>query len=67
MMVGSMAITYEFDIAPHLRRAHALRFRRLERLAYLRRHDGRAVFWQLALPACLLFWAAIACGTYALL
>lgn len=66
-MMVHMAITYEFDVAPHMRRALALRSRRLQRVFYLRRHHGRALFWQIALPACLMFWAALGYGIRTLL
>jgi hypothetical protein len=59
-----MAITYEFDVAPHLRRG--LRYRRMreERLYELHKHDGRAAFWQITLAGLFLFWGAVAYGIY---
>ena len=62
-----MAITYTFDIAPHLRRVQSLRARRNARWHWLHRHDGRAEFWRLAVPACLLFWGFVVYGVYEIL
>ena len=61
-MVRPMAITYAVDVAPHLRRALELRARRSERWKQLHEHEGRAEFWQMAIPGCLLFWALVAYG-----
>lgn len=62
-----MTITYEFDVAPHLRRALWFRARRIKRWNQLHKHDGRAAFWRIALPACLLFWGLVGFGLYAIL
>ena len=60
-----MAITYEFDVGPHLRRG--LRYRKLreERWYALHKHDGRAAFWQITLAALFWFWGAVAYGIFA--
>jgi hypothetical protein len=63
-MATRPTITYEFDIAPHLRRALGFRARRIERWRRLHRHDGRAIFWRIALPACFLFWGLVGYGLY---
>lgn len=57
-----MAITYEFDVAPHLFRARMYRCKRKERYAQLHAHDGRGVFWRITIPSLLLFWALVAYG-----
>jgi hypothetical protein len=57
MMVRSRNLTYEFDVAPHLRRALAIRAQRNERWYRLHQHDGRSVFWLAAIPGCIMFWA----------
>jgi hypothetical protein len=63
MPTGSpaMTITYEFDVRPHLRRG--LRYRQLRQRWYVQhRHDGRAIFWRLAVPGVLLFWGLVGYG-----
>jgi hypothetical protein len=62
-----MAMTYEFDVAPHLYRAKALRTRRLERWHHLHKHDGRGPAWRFAIMGLLVFWAVVAGGIYLLL
>jgi hypothetical protein len=37
----------------------AIRAQRLERWHRLHDHDGRAIFWLVAIPALALFWAGI--------
>ena len=54
-----MALVYEFDVAPHQRRLMAIRVQRLERWHRLHDHDGRAIFWLVAIPALALFWAGV--------
>ena len=61
-----MTMTYEFDIAPHLYRARALRARRLNRWQRLHKHDGRAFAWRIAVSGVVIFWASVGFGIYAL-
>jgi hypothetical protein len=56
-----MTLTYERDVRPHLKRG--LRYRQLRQRWYvLHRHDGRGTFWQMTIPALLLFWGLVAYG-----
>ncbi len=59
-----MDLTYSRDVAPHLRRALAIRARRDTRYIALHRHDGRAISWLVATPSLLLFWALITYGVH---
>jgi hypothetical protein len=54
-----MAITYEFDVRPHLQRAKTYRMLRQYRWRELHKHDGRALAWTIILPALLLFWGLV--------
>jgi len=47
-----MAITYDI-VRPHLRRAQALRARRMELWSRLHEHDGRDAFWRIVIPSVL--------------
>jgi hypothetical protein len=62
MQMVPMTISHECDVAPHLRRALDFRARRIKRWNRLHKHDGRATFWRIALPACLLFWGLVGYG-----
>lgn len=58
-----MTLTYERDVRPHLKRG--LRYRQLRQRWYvLHRHDGRAIFWRITIPALLLFWGLVAYGVH---
>jgi hypothetical protein len=61
-MLYSQTLTYQFDIAPHLRRALVFRARRTRRWNHLHRHDGRAACWRIMILGCLAFWGAVAYG-----
>ena len=61
-----MAITYEFDVAPHLSRARVFRWMRKERYAQIHAHDGSGLFWRTLVPALLLFWSLVGYGIYSL-
>jgi hypothetical protein len=61
-----MDITYEFDVAPHLRRARQFRAQRNRRYRKLHEHDGRAAILRAMVVGSLLFWALVAYGVYKL-
>jgi hypothetical protein len=63
----SMDITYEFDVAPHLRRGRQFRAQRNRRYRELHEHDGRAAIFGGVLVSLLLIWALMAYGAYRLI
>jgi hypothetical protein len=65
-MAYAQTLTYQFDIAPHLRRSLVFRARRKQRLNHLHRHDGRATAWRLMILGCAAFWTAVGYGIYVL-
>ena len=52
-----MALHATFDARPAVSRRVAVRRHRAE-------HDLTLMFWSIATPACLLFWAAVAYGIH---
>lgn len=66
-MLYAQTLSYQFDIAPHLRRGSIFRARRIRRLNHLHRHDGRATAWRAMIMGCVAFWAAVGYGVYALM
>jgi hypothetical protein len=66
-LLGVVAlITYQSDVAPHLKRGLMYRRLRIHRWDALHEHDGRATFWWIAIPSLLLFWAAVAYGVHSI-
>jgi hypothetical protein len=62
-----MNITYQDDVAPHLYRGLQIRAKRMARWDMLYKHNGRAKFWQMAIPALMVLWAVIAYAGYSAL
>jgi hypothetical protein len=54
-----VAITYQHDVRPHLRRAMVYRLLRQQRWDDLHRHDGRARVWAILLASLGVFWGLV--------
>jgi hypothetical protein len=61
-----MAISYEVDVAPHMRRAMHYRILREHRWLELHEHDGRPQFWRIAICLSWSFGGLVAHGIHAL-
>jgi hypothetical protein len=62
-----MSLTYEFDVAPHLRRVRQLRAQRYRRYRELHKYDSRTAILRAVVLGLFLFWALAAYGIYKLL